>query len=136
MSIFKRSFRCPFILPHIPLPSTPSRTKSCLLSPFPDCPPPKKNGYVGLKPKCLYFANYTLQNEFFWQKNDVSERNFAFSCRIIWLYKKKVVPLHAFSRRCVPRACIYGRTKPVSSGTESRRKAWKHLIKFTNKLTS
>ena len=33
-------------------------------------------------------------------------------------------------------ACIYGRTEPVSSGTESRRKAWKHLIKFTNKLTS
>ena len=28
-------------------------------------PPPLKNGYVGLKPKCPYFANYTLQNEFF-----------------------------------------------------------------------
>ena len=52
-------------------PTTHTATKHTfsnkILSPLsiPSLPPPKKNGYVGLKPKCPYFANYTLQNEFF-----------------------------------------------------------------------
>ena len=89
MSIFKRSFRCPFILPHIPLPRTPSRTKSCLLPPSPHCPPQKKNGYVGLKPKCLYFANYTLQNEFFWQKMTFLKEILHFLVELFGCIKKK-----------------------------------------------